>query len=315
MDLAQLKAAHRAMVVSREIEHFCIEKSPHWYASIGEEATVVGTFLALNDDDLAVPHYRGGLIVPWLRGRPLIDVLSCVVQRSGSPTLGRLSGSFVGGLELGVVPCVTPVLGPNLGVAVGAALAYTYRSEDRVVVVSMGDGTVAIGDFHESLNLAATLNVPCVFVCQNNQFSISTSTATSLSCVSIADWASRYKMPARQIDGNDIEVVHDAVSVAVATARAGGGPSFIEALTYRQTGHFGGDPATYRSTEQHEAWMARDPIRHAERRLCERGSDERSLAAIREQVGFELRSAADELEQRPALTPDDLSRELERAHV
>src|SRR4051794_5903907 len=132
MNVDELRRAHRAMLVSRAIERFCVEKTPHWYAGLGEEATVVGTFIGLEPDDFTAPHYRGSLVIPWLRGRPLAEVLGCVVQRRTSPTLGRLYGAFAGGLERGVMPYVTMVLGPNLGVAAGAALAFQRRGERRV---------------------------------------------------------------------------------------------------------------------------------------------------------------------------------------
>lgn len=315
MDVKHLQAAHRAMLVSRAIEHYCVEKTPHWYAGLGEEATVVGTFMSLARDDFAAPHYRGSLVIGWLRGRPLADVLGAVTQRSGSPTLGRLYGSFAGALELGVMPCVTMVLGPNLAVAAGAALAFKGRGESRVALASMGDGTAGTGDFHETLNMAASMKVPCVFVCQNNQFSISTSTRSMLACESIADWAGRYGMPSEQVDGNDVEAVHGAVSAAVARARAGEGPSFVESLTYRHTGHFAADPAAYRSAEEHEAWMERDPIARAEARLRELGVAEDELARVREDVAVELRRAAEELERRPPLTAEDLEREEAPVHA
>jgi len=315
MNVEDLQAAHRAMLVSRGIERYCVEKTPHWYAGLGEEATVVGTFMSLTREDFASPHYRGSLVIGWLRGRPLADVLACVNQRQGSPTLGRLYGSFAGALDYGVMPYVTMVLGPNLAVAAGAALAFQRRGESRVALASMGDGTTGTGDFHETLNMAASMRVPCVFVCQNNQFSISTSTRSMLACETIADWASRYGMPAERIDGNDVEAVHGAVSAAVARARAGGGPSFVEALTYRHTGHFAADPAVYRSAEEHATWMERDPIARAEARLRELGVADEALARVREQVAEELRGAAEELDARPPLTAADLEREEAPVHV
>src|SRR5579884_4138737 len=101
---------HRAMVLSRAIEPSCIQQSGHWYPSIGEEAAVVGTFAGLRPDDAAAPHYRGALIVPWLRGAPLRSVLGAIVQRPSGPTRGRLYGGFAGDISRGVVPYVTMVL-------------------------------------------------------------------------------------------------------------------------------------------------------------------------------------------------------------
>jgi acetoin:2,6-dichlorophenolindophenol oxidoreductase subunit alpha len=305
MTTQELIDAHRAMVLSRAIEEFCISKSAHWYPGVGEEAVVVGTFSTLQADDLAVPHYRGALIIPWLRGRPLEEVLACVVQSRISPTGGRLYGSFAGDLPRGVVPYVTMVLGPNLALGAGAALAFKHRREKRVAVITLGDGTAGTGDFHEALNLAAVLRVPAVYVCQNNQFSISTSTHGTLAGESIADWAARYGMKSAQIDGNDVRTVYDAVSEAVATAREGGGPSFIEALTYRRTGHFGADPAVYRSTAEADRWGARDPIKIAEQALEEAGVARKELERVHATVSGDLERAAEVVGQAPALTPTD----------
>jgi TPP-dependent pyruvate/acetoin dehydrogenase alpha subunit len=310
VDTVELKAAFEAMVVAREIETFCCAKSPHWYAGIGEEAVPIGTFGALAPDDFVAPHYRAALIVPWLRGRPLREVLGCVVQRRSSPTLGRLYGGFAGGIELGVLPYVTMVLGPNLGVAAGAALAFRTRGESRVAVATLGDGTTGTGDFHESLNLAATLSLPCVFVCQNNQFSISTPTCKTVAGGSIAGWAGRYGIEAKQVDGNDIEAVREAVGSIVDRARAGGGPGFVEALTYRRTGHFVADPAAYRSDEESQAWRARDPIERARTTLLSRGIDEASLDAVVGEAQASVAEAAAALNAQPELTAEDLGLEV-----
>jgi acetoin:2,6-dichlorophenolindophenol oxidoreductase subunit alpha len=309
VDAEALARLHRAMVLSRTIELFAIDLSPHWYPGVGEEAVVVGTFSGLREGDMTVPHYRGALIVPWLRGRELRDVLGCLIQRQGSPTGGRLYGSFVGALEHGVMPYVTMVLGPNLGVATGCALAFRSRGEERVAVATLGDGTAGTGDFHESLNLAAALALPVVFVCQNNQFSISTPASAALAGPSIAEWAARYGMPSERVDGNDVEAVRGAVDAAVARARAGGGPAFVEALTYRRTGHFGADPAVYRDAAELREWEERDPIARLEARLGIAAED------VWERCRAEVAAAAREAEARPALTAADLGLEEVYEHV
>lgn len=301
---------YRAMLTSRAIEEFCIELSGHWYPSIGEEATVVGTFSAMADDDFAAPHYRGALIIPWLRGRPLHLVLACVDQSRISPTRGRLYGAFAGGLELGVFPYVTMALGPNLAVGAGAALTFKRRGEPRVALVSLGDGTSGTGDFHESLNLAASLELPAVYVCQNNQFSISTAPTRSLAGGSVSEWASRYGMPSQVIDGNDVVTVHETVQAAMQRARNGGGPSFVEARTYRRTGHFGADPASYRDPAVAAEWEDRDPIARAERDLRAGGATEQQLRAIRDRVGEEMGVAAEQAAAAERLTAADLDAEV-----
>jgi TPP-dependent pyruvate/acetoin dehydrogenase alpha subunit len=301
---------HRAMVLSRTIELFCTEQSGHWYPAIGEEAAVVGTFAGLRADDAAAPHYRGALIVPWLRGAPLRSVLGAVVHRRSSPTLGRLYGGFAGDIARGVVPYVTMVLGPNLAVAAGLALAMKTRGSDTVAVASFGDGTAGTGDFHESLNLASVLQVPVVFVCQNNQVSISTPASEGLACDSVTEWASRYRMPAATVDGNDVLAVYCAVGDAVERGRAGHGPSFIEALTYRRTGHFWADQAAYRPPEDVEVWTQRDPITQLETRLLAGGAASRhDLDGVWDWARREVKEAAAALDEEPPLSTDDLGLE------
>jgi TPP-dependent pyruvate/acetoin dehydrogenase alpha subunit len=207
------------------------------------------------------------------------------------------------------MPYVTMVLGPNLGVAAGCALAFRSRGEQRVAVATLGDGTAGTGDFHESLNLAASLSLPVVFVCQNNQFSISTPARAALAGGSVAGWAERYGMPAEAIDGNDVEAVRAAVGGAVERARAGGGPAFVEALTYRRTGHFGADPAAYRDAGELREWEARDPIARAEAALGV------PLEEVWERARAEVAEAAREAGEQPPLTVADLGLEDVYAHV
>ena len=305
-EVAELLRLHKAMVLSREIELHCTRKTGHWYPSIGEEAAIVGAFSGLRDGDVAAPHYRGALIVPWLRGRPLVEVMGCLDYHKTSPTRGRLYGGFAGDIDRRVIPFVTMVLGPTLAIAVGAALAFQKRSEPNVAVTAFGDGTSGTGDFHESLNLAATLKAPVVFVCQNNQFSISTPAARGLSCATVADWARGYRIPSVRVDGNDVIAVRQAVDEAAARARAGEGPSFVEALSYRRTGHFIADPATYRDADEAAAWASRDPIEQLETTLTGEGIEARKLARVWTDTQHEVTSAAAHVAALPRLDAGDL---------
>jgi acetoin:2,6-dichlorophenolindophenol oxidoreductase subunit alpha len=302
----EILPAYRAMLLSREVELYCTRLTPHWYPSIGEEATIVGTFSGLDAGDVAAPHYRGGLIVPWLRGRPLADVLACVHPSRESPTRGRLYGPFCGDVERRVVPYVTMVLGPTIAIAVGAALTFKLRAARNVAVASFGDGTAGTGDFHEALNLAAGRRLPVIFVAQNNQFSISTRASSALACDSIAEWARSYRMPAQRVDGNDVVAIADAVRSATARARDGGGPSFIEAQTYRLTGHFIADPAPYMDSREMEEQRRRDPLLVAEERLRAAGVREEVFETEREAAKAAVAQAAREAKARPPLTAGDL---------
>lgn len=302
----QLSALHRAMVVSRGIEQACIEKSGHWYPSIGEEAVIIGTFSQLRREDAALPHYRGALVVPWLRGRSLAQVIGCVTPSQTSPTRGRMYGGFAGGMEYGVMPFITNVLGPNVAVATGMALSFKLKRESRVAVVTFGDGTAGTGEFHESLNMAAFFGAPVVYVCQNNGFSISTDTRRTLAGKSVADWASRYGMPAALVDGNDVLAVAESVSEFVERARAGGGPAFIEAKTLRRGGHFGADAGAYMSLEHTRAAESSDPIQRVEQELRQRGCESSYIERVRAEVAAELAEAVATANAQPPLTSQDL---------
>lgn len=304
--LEELLDLHHAMVVSREIERACIKKSGHWYPSLGEEGVIIGTFSQLRRDDAAVPHYRGALVVPWLRGRSLVQVMGCVTPSQTSPTRGRMYGGFAGGMEFGVMPFITNVLGPNIAVATGMALSFKLRSESRVAVVTFGDGTAGTGEFHESLNMGAALGAPVVYVCQNNGYSISTDTQRTLAGKSIADWASRYGMPTALVDGNDVLAVAEAVRNFVARARAGGGPALIEAKTLRRGGHFGADPGAYMPPDHARAAEESDPIRRLEQVLRQRGCEESTIESVWRKVAAELVEAVAAADAQPALTAQDL---------
>lgn len=304
--LEELLTLHRAMVVSRGIERACMEKSGHWYPSLGEEGVIIGTFSQLRNDDAAVPHYRGALVVPWLRGRSLVQVMGCVIPSQTSPTRGRMYGGFAGGMEFGVMPFITNVLGPNIAVATGMALSFKLRSEPRVAVVTFGDGTAGTGEFHESLNMGAALGAPVVYVCQNNGYSISTATNRTLAGASVADWASRYGMPTALVDGNDVLAVAEVVRNFVERARAGGGPAFIEAKTLRRGGHFGADPGGYMPPEHAQAAEEADPIGRLEQVLRHHGCDDSRIEQIWAEVTAELAEAVATADAQSALTGEDL---------
>jgi pyruvate dehydrogenase E1 component alpha subunit len=162
------------------------------------------------------------------------------------------------------------IVGAGIPIAAGAALAADMRGLDRVAVSFFGDGATDIGVFHEALNLASLWRVPAVFVCENNGYADFMARASHQPIERIADRAAAYAMPGVRVDGNDVEAVRDAAADAVARARSGGGPSLIEAETYRIRGHYEGDPQPYRTAEEVDAWRGRDPLAIAAARLRER---------------------------------------------
>jgi TPP-dependent pyruvate/acetoin dehydrogenase alpha subunit len=280
------------MALSRALDEYLSERLPHWFPSTGEEATIVGAFHGLREDDVAAPHYRGPQIVFLMRGVPIETVMATALGKATGLTKGR-APAFCGPMKRGIVPWVAGDLGPNVSLATGAALGLKYRRTDRVVVATIGDGTTNRGDFHEAVNLGAVWRLPVVYVCQNNLYSISLHASQVFRCATIADRALGYGIPGVIVDGNDVLAVREAVTAAAARARAGEGPSLIEAQTYRLKGHWAGDTAAYRPAGELEAWQAKDPLPRFERQLVQAGiASAESLAAARERARARVEAAA-----------------------
>ena len=199
------------------------------------------------------------------------------------------------------------IVGAHLPIAAGAAWSAQLRGSGQVAVCFFGDGTTNIGAFHEALNAAAVWKLPVVFVCENNQYMEYTAIG-SVTAVAhpAADRASAYGLEPILIDGNDVEAVYAAAVTAIERARAGDGPSLIEAETYRHGGHSRADPATYRPAEEVAAWMARDPVTASRTRLVEAGVAEADVAAIEARVLAEVEAAIDEARAMPEPADDTL---------
>ncbi|GAA1518976.1 thiamine pyrophosphate-dependent dehydrogenase E1 component subunit alpha [Nocardioides humi] len=304
-------SGYELMVTARQIELECVRLSGHWYAAIGEEAVLAGAYgLSSQHGDVLFPHYRGAMVVHYLRGRSLEDLFLSVLARKGSSSQGRHIAPLDGWLQGDVMPWTSYMLGPNIPFGSGAALALSRSTTDRVAIVGLGDGTAGTGDFHEGLNMASALNLPVVFVCHNNQFSISTRPQEVLATESIASWARGYQMPSVTVDGNDLKQVQAAVGEAVRRARRREGPSFVECLTFRRTGHFASDHAPYRDSAELAMWEKRDPIESWERELVNQWNMSRSdLKEIRTRLEEVVKQAAATAETAPHADEEDLSLE------
>lgn len=283
---------YRWMVLCRELERALCACNPRWFPVEGEEAVVVGAFCDLRDDDAAAPHYRGPFVVYLMRGAELWRLAAQAFGKSAGYNKGR-SVPFNGPFGSGVVPWVAGDLGTSLGTATGAALAFKQEGSDRVCVCSFGDGTANRGDFHENINLAAVWQLPIVYICQNNGWSISQRAATYLPAPVVAR-ADGYGIPGVSVDGDDVEAVREAVGEAVSRARRGEGPTLIEALTSRRHGHWAGDKGAYR--RESDAVDREDPIERYASRLLERGE-----------------ATSDELERIRAIVAEEVAAEVERA--
>jgi pyruvate dehydrogenase E1 component alpha subunit len=254
----------RAMVRVREFEERCVELYSaakirgflHLY--IGEEAVAAGVLSALDDDDAVVATYRehGHALLRGVSARSIMAemygrVEGCSRGRGGSMHLFDVDRRFYGG---------NGIVGGGLPIAVGLALALQMQRTDRVVACFFGEGTVAEGEFHESMNLAALWNLPIVFCCENNLYAMGTALARSESETDLSLKAASYEMPAWPVDGMDVVAVRDAARRAVDSVRGGMGPHFLELRTYRFRAHSMYDPELYRDKVEVERWKERDPI-------------------------------------------------------
>lgn len=258
------------------------------FSQLGHEAISVGSAHALEPDDVLGPMHRdlGAFLV---RGMEPRRILAQVLGRLGGPSRGRdVNFHGLGDLSLRILGYVShlPQLMP---VALGAAFAFQYRGEDRIALTYFGDGSFSEGGAHETLNLAAVLKAPIVFILENNQYAYSTPLKFQCAVENLAARAAGYGMPGESIDGNDVLAVRRATAEAVERARRGEGPTLIECRTMRMEGHAVHDPADYVPRELLEEWAARDPIERFMRDLTEDGrltaeKDREMLERVRREI-------------------------------
>ncbi|MET7742664.1 pyruvate dehydrogenase (acetyl-transferring) E1 component subunit alpha [Streptomyces sp. NPDC005385] len=266
-------------------------------SSTGQEACEVAAALVLEDRDWLFPSYRDTLAAV-ARGLDPVQALTL------------LRGDWHTGYdprEYRVAPLSTP-LATQLPHAVGLAHAARLKGDDVVALALVGDGGTSEGDFHEALNFAAVWQAPVVFLVQNNGFAISVPLAKQTAAPSLAHKAVGYGMPGRLVDGNDALAVHQVLGEAVAHARAGGGPTLVEAVTYRIDAHTNADDATrYRGDSEVETWRGHDPVTLLERELTERGLlDEAALKAVRDDAEVMAADLRERMNQDPVIDPMDL---------
>lgn len=242
--------------VHADVETDRFEGYVHCYA--GEEAVAVGVISLLRDDDWLTSTYRnhGHAIA---RGVKLEAITGELLGRATGVDGGKGGSMHVADQNLGMIGAMG-IVAAGLPIAAGAAFAAAYRGEDRVAVAFFGDGAVHQGAFHEALDFAGLFRVPVIFVCENNLYAETTATDYHLLAGSVAAMAVNYRMPSIQVDGMDVFAVRRAAGVAIARARAGNGPTLIEAMTYRYYGQYEGDTQTYKPPAEVEHYRAGDPL-------------------------------------------------------
>lgn len=249
----------RLMIDARALDRTIGAADAHWHSSFGEEAIPVGCFTALEPSDYSLSHYRSAVIASMVRGADVRRLMAGVLGKVTGPGRGRPRAELTGDLGPNHFGMFSGTLGPFVGYATGAALASKLDGASKVALATFGEGTLNSGMIHETMNLASVLKLPVIFVCQDNQYAITTRSDFAVAG-SVLERGSGYGMPAVQVDGNDAVAVFSAVSDAVGRARAGEGPSFVHALSYRLGGHWANDPASYRKPDEVVSWAARDPI-------------------------------------------------------
>ena len=228
------------------------------HLSLGQEACAVGATAPLRKDDwITITHRGHGQALG--KGVSARSMMAELFAKETGCCRGHGGSLHVGDVSVGALPGIA-IVGAAVPIAAGMAFAFREKGTDQVVVSFFGDGAIGEGETHEGLNLASRWDLPVVYVCENNLYSISTHLSVQTRAERIAEFAAPYKMMATTVDGNDVGAVHEAVSLAVQRARDGGGPALVECLTYRRGGHKRDDPATYRPQDEVERWLARDPL-------------------------------------------------------
>ncbi len=276
------------------------------HLATGQEAIAAGFAAAMRADDYTFCTYRGHDHV-LARGASMTAMYAELMGRAGG-LMGAKGGSMhLTSVEHGAMGSYA-IVGAHLPIAAGAAWSAKLRGSGQVAVCFFGDGTTNIGAFHEALNAAAVWKLPVVFVCENNQYMEYTAIG-SVTAVAhpAADRASAYGLEPILIDGNDVEVVYATAVAAIERARAGDGPSLIEAETYRHGGHSRADPATYRPADEVADWMTRDPIVRSRERLLEAGVAAAELDAIEAREAAAVEAGIDEARAMPEPAADTLA--------
>lgn len=245
----------------------------------GQEAVAAGVAQAMRDDDYMFVTYRGHNHL-LARGTPMTQIMAELLGRENGLMHGKGGSMHLLDVSRGVLGAYA-IIGAQLVIANGAAWSAQYRGSGQVTVCFLGDGATNIGAFHEALNLAAVWRLPVVFICENNQYMEYTPIG-SVTAVArpAADRAPGYGLAPVVVDGNDVEAVFQLASRVITKARDGGGPSLVEAVTYRHGGHSRADPAKYRPADEVQEWLARDPLPAYRDVLVSRGIDPAVLDAL-----------------------------------
>ena len=300
----------RRMVLVREFELRAIEERragliPGFiHSCVGQEASAIGACLALEADDVITSTHRGHGHLIGKGGDPR-HMMAELAARSTGYCRGRGGSLHMADFDLGILGANGIVAG-GIPIAVGAALALSMRGGKRIALSFFGDGAVNEGAFHEAANLAGLWRLPVIFFCENNLYGEGTPQSKQAPVSDLAVRAAGYGFPGVIVDGQDVLAVYEAVKEAAERARAGEGPTFVEAKTYRYRGHYEGDPQVYRLAGELEAWQARDAIPAFRQVLLDAGIlDEAALDQIEAGVQAQLDEAVAFAKASPLPQPEE----------
>ena len=258
----------------------------------GQEAVAVGACSALHKDDYITSTHRGhGHVIA--KGMKLDRMMAELMGKENGYNKAKGGSMHLASPEFGILGA-NGIVGAGIPLATGAALSSKLQKNGRVAVCFFGDGASNQGTFHESINIASAFDLPCIYVCENNLYSVGTRQSKVRKVKYIASRAAGYDIPGVTVDGNNVEDVYNAVKEAAACARAGEGPAIVECLTYRWGTHHNAETDTYRPPEEVCAWKEKCPIkRYAELLIDEGAANEEKLKAIEETVIRELDEAVE----------------------
>jgi len=308
-------ALFRTMLIIRRFEEKVIEMLSRGkvfgsvHSCIGQEAAAAGVVATLRREDYVIGNHRGhGHFIA--KGADLNKMMAELFGKAGGYSQGRSGSMHMADVAIGHLG-TNGIVGGGLSIAQGVALAAQMKGAGSVAVCFFGDGALNIGIFHEALNLGSLWKLPVVYVCENNQYAISTPVKKSTASADLAKRALGYDMPGRQVDGMDVLAVQEASRQAVDRARSDHGPSLLVCDTYRFYGHSMNDPRAYRTKAEEEGWKAKCPVEAFRKKLTGSGllavSD---LETMEAEIAERLNRAVEFAEQSPQLDPQELEQHV-----
>ncbi|HEY8889036.1 MAG TPA: thiamine pyrophosphate-dependent dehydrogenase E1 component subunit alpha [Clostridium sp.] len=295
---------YKTMLKIRKFEEVAMKASAegripgfiHLY--IGEEAIATGVCSNLRNDDYITSTHRGhGHIIA--KGGDLKLMMAELFGKATGYCKGRGGSMHISDATKGIIGA-NGIVGAGHDLSLGVGLSAQYRGTDQVCICFFGDASTNQGTFHEAMNMASVWKLPIVFVCENNGYGISMSQKRHMAIKDVADRGVSYNVPGVVVDGNDVFAVSGAAAEAIKSAREGKGPTLLECKTYRQRGHFEGDPGTYKPKEEQAAWLKKDPIPRFEKYLLENSIlSEEGMTEVQTDISSQIQGAVEFADNSP----------------